>query len=122
MFSLPLALLNSMILLISLSSPLCQKAPALRPALAIASLLILLRRSVGVKQFPTGSAPFSFPLSYCGGHPRTLDEQRSQGERRIHHQTGETKVRRGMTRRVKAALLEDSETQTAETQKRKIVD
>jgi hypothetical protein len=78
MFSLPLALFDSMILQIPLSSPFCQETPVLRPALAIASLLILLRRSVGVKQFPTRSAPLSFPLSYCGGHPRSLHPHRSR--------------------------------------------
>jgi len=77
MFSLPLALFDSMILQIPLSSPFCQETPVLRPALAIASFLILLRRSVGVKQFPTRSAPLSFPLPHCCGHPRSLHPQRS---------------------------------------------
>jgi len=49
MFPLPLALFDSMVLQILLSPPLCQKASALRPALAIAGLLIPLCRSVGVK-------------------------------------------------------------------------
>jgi hypothetical protein len=42
MLSLPLALFDSMILQIPLSPPLCQKTPALRPALPIAGLLIPL--------------------------------------------------------------------------------
>jgi hypothetical protein len=43
MFPLPLALFDSMVLQILLSSPFCQKTSALRPALAIAGLLIPFR-------------------------------------------------------------------------------
>jgi hypothetical protein len=43
MSPLPLALIDPMVLQIPLSPPLCQKTSALRPALAIAGLLIPFR-------------------------------------------------------------------------------
>ncbi len=80
MFPLSLALFDSMILQVPLSSPFCQKTLALRPTLAIAGLLIPLRRSMGVVHFPTRPTSLSFPLSCRGSHPRSVDERQLTGE------------------------------------------
>jgi hypothetical protein len=69
MIPLPFSFFNSIVLQISLPPPPREKTLALHPALATASILVVVRTRIRIKELSTRFAPLALPISNFACHP-----------------------------------------------------